>query len=79
MCYSSQWELYIKSELAYGNQQRGRHIYPGAALIFELEMLKVYSWAASTLYIGKMVLLFRSIRRMETIPRNFSNELPVRT
>ena len=43
MCYTSQWELYIKSELAYGNQQRGRHIYPGAALIFELEMLKVYS------------------------------------
>ena len=37
-----QWELYIKSELAYGDRQRGRHIYPGAALIFELELLTVH-------------------------------------
>merc|ERR1719487_3179101 len=35
------WELYIKSDLAYGNRQRGAHIYPGATLVFELEMIKV--------------------------------------
>merc|ERR1711971_162702 len=31
------WELYIKSELAYGDMQRGQHITPGAVLVFELE------------------------------------------
>merc|ERR1712150_341199 len=36
------WELYIKSELAYGDHQRGQHIYPGAALIFELEILEIH-------------------------------------
>ncbi|KAK3252652.1 hypothetical protein CYMTET_38061 [Cymbomonas tetramitiformis] len=35
------WELYIPSELAYGDQQRGQHIKPGSVLIFELEILKV--------------------------------------
>jgi FKBP-type peptidyl-prolyl cis-trans isomerase FklB len=35
------WELYIKSELAYGDRGAGRQIPPGAALIFELELLNV--------------------------------------
>merc|ERR1719189_1650448 len=35
------WELYIPSELAYGDRQRGAHIYAGAALIFELQMISV--------------------------------------
>jgi FKBP-type peptidyl-prolyl cis-trans isomerase FklB len=35
------WELYIKSELAYGDRGAGRQIPGGAALIFELELLKV--------------------------------------
>ena len=35
------WELYIKSELAYGDRGAGRQIPGGAALIFELELLAV--------------------------------------
>lgn len=39
MVEGDHWELAIPSELAYGNQQRGRHITPGAVLVFELEIL----------------------------------------
>jgi FKBP-type peptidyl-prolyl cis-trans isomerase FklB len=39
----AKWELYIPSELAYGDSQRGAHITPGAVLVFELEILKVNS------------------------------------
>jgi FKBP-type peptidyl-prolyl cis-trans isomerase FklB len=35
------WELYIPSELAYGESQRGQFITPGAVLVFELEIVKV--------------------------------------
>merc|ERR1711977_29854 len=35
------WELYIPSELAYGESQRGQHITPGAVLVFTLELQKV--------------------------------------
>ena len=35
------WELYIPSELAYGDRNRGQHIKAGDALIFELEILEV--------------------------------------
>ena len=35
------WELFLPSELAYGNSQRGQHITPGSVLIFELEILEV--------------------------------------
>mmetsp|Transcript_24270 Transcript_24270/g.31337 ORF Transcript_24270/g.31337 Transcript_24270/m.31337 type:complete len:171 (+) Transcript_24270:247-759(+) len=35
------WELYIPSDLAYGNRQMGPHIYPGATLIFKLELVEV--------------------------------------
>mmetsp|Transcript_41336 Transcript_41336/g.101464 ORF Transcript_41336/g.101464 Transcript_41336/m.101464 type:complete len:378 (+) Transcript_41336:18-1151(+) len=35
------WDLYVKSELAYGDHQRGPHIYPGAVLIFELELVGI--------------------------------------
>jgi FKBP-type peptidyl-prolyl cis-trans isomerase FklB len=35
------WELYLPSELAYGDSQRGQHITPGAVLVFELEILEV--------------------------------------
>lgn len=41
MSEGAKWELYIPSELAYGNSQRGQHITPGAVLVFELEILKV--------------------------------------
>mmetsp|Transcript_46664 Transcript_46664/g.68224 ORF Transcript_46664/g.68224 Transcript_46664/m.68224 type:complete len:197 (+) Transcript_46664:26-616(+) len=36
------WELTVPSELAYGRTRMGRAIYPGATLIFEMEILKVY-------------------------------------
>jgi len=35
------WELYVPSELAYGNSQRGSLISPGSVLVFELEILEV--------------------------------------
>ena len=35
------WELYIPSELAYGDRGAGGRIPGGAVLIFELEILKV--------------------------------------
>ena len=35
------WELYIPSDLAYGDRGAGRSIPGGAALIFTLEMIKV--------------------------------------
>ena len=35
------WELYIPSELAYGDRGAGGSIPGGAALIFTLELLKV--------------------------------------
>lgn len=35
------WELYIKSELGYGDRGAGALIPGGAVLIFELELLEV--------------------------------------
>ena len=35
------WELYVPSELAYGDRQRGQLITPGAVLVFEIEILEV--------------------------------------
>ncbi len=35
------WELYIPSELGYGDRDRGQFIKGGDVLVFELEMLKV--------------------------------------
>ena len=37
------WELYIPSDLAYGESQRGQHITPGAVLIFKLNIIDVLS------------------------------------
>mmetsp|Transcript_22253 Transcript_22253/g.32321 ORF Transcript_22253/g.32321 Transcript_22253/m.32321 type:complete len:158 (-) Transcript_22253:299-772(-) len=34
------WELYIPSELAYGDVQRGQFITPGAVLVFTLEIIE---------------------------------------
>ena len=35
------WQLFIPSELAYGERQQGRYITPGAVLLFDLELIKV--------------------------------------
>eukprot|EP01094_Clydonella_sp_ATCC50884_P017559 TRINITY_DN3079_c0_g1_i1.p1 TRINITY_DN3079_c0_g1~~TRINITY_DN3079_c0_g1_i1.p1 ORF type:complete len:149 (-),score=55.83 TRINITY_DN3079_c0_g1_i1:124-570(-) len=36
------WILHIPSDLAYGNSQRGAHIYPGATLVFDIELIKIH-------------------------------------
>ena len=35
------WELYLPSELGYGNRSRGRFIKAGDVLVFTLNMIKV--------------------------------------
>lgn len=41
LCQGGKWELYIPSELAYGDRGAGAQIPAGAALIFTLELLEV--------------------------------------
>jgi FKBP-type peptidyl-prolyl cis-trans isomerase FklB len=37
----AKWELYIKSELGYGERGAGAKIPGGAVLVFDLELLEV--------------------------------------
>merc|ERR1711907_80278 len=41
MTEGEKWELYIPSELAYGERDRGKFIKAGDALVFEIEILKI--------------------------------------
>jgi FKBP-type peptidyl-prolyl cis-trans isomerase len=41
MPVGSKWELYVPSDLAYGDQQRGPDITPNSTLIFEVELLSI--------------------------------------
>ena len=41
MPVGSKWELYVPSELAYGDRGAGADIGPGATLIFEVELLSI--------------------------------------
>ena len=42
-CQGDKWQLFIPSELAYGERQQGRYITPGAVLLFDIEIVKVRS------------------------------------
>ncbi len=41
MPVGSKWEIYVPSELGYGDQGAGQVIPPGAALIFEIELISI--------------------------------------
>ena len=41
MVEGDKWELYIPSELAYGDSKRGQFITPSAILVFTIEILEV--------------------------------------
>jgi FKBP-type peptidyl-prolyl cis-trans isomerase FklB len=41
MKVGDKWELYIPSELAYGEAQRSELIQPNSTLVFELELLGI--------------------------------------
>jgi FKBP-type peptidyl-prolyl cis-trans isomerase FklB len=41
MPVGSKWELYVPSELAYGDRGAGADIGPGSTLIFEVELLSI--------------------------------------
>lgn len=43
MSVGDKYKLYIPSELAYGNRGAGEKIGPGAALVFEVELLEIES------------------------------------
>ena len=41
MPVGSKWQLFIPSDLGYGNQAMGQDIQPGSTLIFEVELLSI--------------------------------------
>jgi len=41
MPLGSKWELYVPSELAYGERGAGGDIGPHSTLIFEVELLEI--------------------------------------
>jgi FKBP-type peptidyl-prolyl cis-trans isomerase FklB len=47
MPVGSKWELYIPSELAYGDEGYGDDIPPGSTLVFEVELLDIKKNAGS--------------------------------
>jgi FKBP-type peptidyl-prolyl cis-trans isomerase FklB len=44
----SKWELYVPSELAYGDEGYGEDIAPGSTLVFDVELLSIKKNAAPT-------------------------------
>jgi FKBP-type peptidyl-prolyl cis-trans isomerase FklB len=43
MPVGSKWQLFVPSELAYGERGTGADIGPNATLIFEVELLSIQS------------------------------------
>jgi hypothetical protein len=62
----SEWELYIPSELAYGEAGAGADIPGGAALVFTMEIKKVH---------GKTK---KDFKRFEPIPEEFKKKKKVK-
>jgi FKBP-type peptidyl-prolyl cis-trans isomerase FklB len=48
MSVGSKWELYVPSDLAYGDEGAGDDIAPGSTLVFEVELLNIKKNAANT-------------------------------
>jgi FKBP-type peptidyl-prolyl cis-trans isomerase FklB len=48
MPVGSKWELYIPSDLAYGDEGYGEDIPPGSTLVFEVELLSIKKNAGGT-------------------------------
>jgi len=48
MPVGSKWELYIPSDLAYGDEGYGEDIPPGSTLVFEVELFGIKTTAGST-------------------------------
>ena len=48
MPVGSKWELFVPSDLAYGDEGYGEDIPPGATLVFEVELLGIKKNAAPT-------------------------------
>jgi FKBP-type peptidyl-prolyl cis-trans isomerase FklB len=46
MPVGSKWQIFIPSELAYGERGNGRNIGPNAMLIFEVELLSIQNGGA---------------------------------
>ncbi len=49
MPVGSKWQLFVPSELAYGDRGAGADIKPGATLIFEVELLSIQPKAQPTI------------------------------
>jgi FKBP-type peptidyl-prolyl cis-trans isomerase FklB len=47
MPVGSKWELYVPSDLAYGDEGAGDDIAPGSTLVFEVELLSIKKNAAN--------------------------------
>jgi len=41
MPVGSKWQLFIPSDLAYGDEGEGEDIAPGSTLVFDVELLKI--------------------------------------
>lgn len=48
MPVGSKWELYVPSDLAYGDEGYGEDIAPGSTLVFEVELLSIKKNAGTT-------------------------------
>ena len=46
MPVGSRWQIFVPSQLAYGERGNGRNIGPNSTLIFEVELLSIQSGGA---------------------------------